>query len=75
MVAHLIFASYVAISKYQVVYSGAIGNRRTVSLAAIGAAAAKAHCVRLADYGFRVVECLLFDLPVHICQRPVALSA
>lgn len=45
MVAHLNLASYVAISTYQVVYSGAIGNHRPVSIAAIGAAAAKAHFV------------------------------
>jgi hypothetical protein len=48
MVAHLILASYVAISTYQVVYSGAIGNHRPVSIAAIGAAAAKERFVRIA---------------------------
>jgi len=41
MVAHLIPASYVACLGYHLVYSGAIGNRRRVSKAAIGAAAAK----------------------------------
>ena len=45
MVAHLNLASYVAIFKYQVVYSGAIGNHRPVSIAAIGANAANSHFV------------------------------
>lgn len=45
MVAHLILASYVAILTYHVVYSGTIGNRRTISTADIGAAAAKERSV------------------------------
>ena len=49
MVAHLILASYVAISEYQVAYSGAIGNHRPVSIAAIGAAAANSRFVRSPD--------------------------
>lgn len=48
MVAHLILASYVAILAYHVVYSGTIGNRRTISTADIGAAAAKERSVRVA---------------------------
>lgn len=48
MVAHLILASYVAILVYHVVYSGTIGNRRTISTADIGAAAAKERSVRTA---------------------------
>lgn len=46
MVAHLILASYVAILRYHSVNSGAIGNRRRVSIAVIDAAAAKERSVR-----------------------------
>jgi hypothetical protein len=69
MVAHLILASYVAILTYHVVYSGTIGNRRTISTADIGAAAAKERSVRTAGLGSSSNERLLSAHHVECCEK------
>ena len=63
MVAHLILASYVAILTYHVVYSGTIGNRRTISTADIGAAAAKERSVRILSVQLERSEGPVYNFP------------
>lgn len=63
MVAHLILASYVAILAYHVVYSGTIGNRRTISTADIGATRSESS-LRPADRTYSAI----YMLQKHGCD-------